>query len=296
MLLIIDLQTSAIQRAELTDYLDIRFVHKSEEDDGKESFGFKGSPAVTVFAPTNAAFRKLPWKLRRFLFSPFGRRVLRKLLEYHIVPDYIFHTGKFTSTAVCATHHPWHFPDYHFNATSKSTTMFIQTGGVQTAAIGHCQTNEVHGESKSRDQDTWSDVQPPRQDSPLTPENHYTPAKNGHHELSSSLDSGHSPRKPIFAYDLELPTAYENHTIHVHVEKINFTIPLPGPHKPSRTKTFFTINHRPVFFADVVGLNGAVHIIDTLIDPRGHPAIDTEGQGQPWQNWEDWLLDWADLN
>lgn len=107
MFLIIDLQTSAIQRAELTDYLDFRFVRKSEEDHGKESFVFRGSPAVTVFAPTNAAFEELPWKLRRFLFSPFGRRVLRKLLEYHIVPDYIFHTGKFTTAcAPGSTHHP----------------------------------------------------------------------------------------------------------------------------------------------------------------------------------------------
>ena len=105
--LIIDFQTSAIQRAGLTDYLDIRFVRKSAEDHGTESFDFKGSPAVTVFAPTNAAFRKLPWKLRRFLFSPFGRRVLRKLLEYHIVPDYIFHTGKFTTPYdPGSTHHP----------------------------------------------------------------------------------------------------------------------------------------------------------------------------------------------
>lgn len=160
--------------------------------------------------------------------------------------------------------------------------MVIQTGG-----ISHRQTNEVYGESKTRDQD-----------SPLTrPENHYTPAKNSRHELSSSLGFGHPPpRKPIFSYDLELPTAFENHTLHVHVEKINITIPFPIPHKPSRTKTILAINHRPAFLVDVVGLNGAIHTIDHLLDPRGRHAIDTEGQGQSWEDWEDWLLDWADLN
>ena len=180
--------------------------------------------------------------------------------------------------------------------------MFIQMGGVQTSTISHGQINEVHGESQSRD--SWNDVQFPRKDStdsPLTrtrprPENHDAPAKNSYHEFSSSLGCGHPPRKPIFSYDMELPTAYENHTIHVHVEKVNITIPFPGPHKPSRTKTILAVNHRPAVFADVVGLNGAVHTIDTLLNPRGHHVIDTEGQGKSWQNWEDWLLEWADVN
>jgi len=55
---------------------------------------------VTVFAPTNRAFEKLPRKLKLFLFSPFGERILQKLLRYHIVPDMAFFSGEwiFTST------------------------------------------------------------------------------------------------------------------------------------------------------------------------------------------------------
>lgn len=46
----------------------------------------------TIFAPTNVAFAKIPFKIRTFLFSPFGRNILKKVLEYHVVPQYVFHT------------------------------------------------------------------------------------------------------------------------------------------------------------------------------------------------------------
>ena len=53
----------------------------------------QGSPATTVFAPTNKAFQRLPKKLRLFLFSPFGEHVLKKLLQFHIVPEFVLHSG-----------------------------------------------------------------------------------------------------------------------------------------------------------------------------------------------------------
>ena len=59
-----------------------------------EKGSFEGSNTVTVFAPTNHAFEQLPKKLMIFLFSPFGTHILRKLLQYHIVPGVVFHTGK----------------------------------------------------------------------------------------------------------------------------------------------------------------------------------------------------------
>jgi hypothetical protein len=78
-------QTSSLQRSNLTEFLDHRYVH------GK---GFEGSDLVTVFAPTNHAFEKLPRKLKLFLFSPFGEKILQKLLRYHIVPNLAFFSGK----------------------------------------------------------------------------------------------------------------------------------------------------------------------------------------------------------
>ncbi|KAI9761585.1 MAG: hypothetical protein M1840_001766 [Geoglossum simile] len=41
----------------------------------------------TLFAPSNFAFKKLGPKVNAFLFSPYGLKYLRALLEYHILPD-----------------------------------------------------------------------------------------------------------------------------------------------------------------------------------------------------------------
>ncbi|KAI0807075.1 FAS1 domain-containing protein [Fomes fomentarius] len=75
--------TSALQRVGLTDQLEWSDIH------GPVS----GSPAVTVFAPTNRAFARLPRRLRRFLFSPFGEKALKKLLQFHIVPEFVLHSN-----------------------------------------------------------------------------------------------------------------------------------------------------------------------------------------------------------
>lgn len=88
-ILLIISQTSTLQRSNLTELLDLRYVHKK---------GFEGSNLVTVFAPTNRAFEKLPRKLKLFLFSPFGERVLQKLLRYHIVPELAFFSGEWAFT------------------------------------------------------------------------------------------------------------------------------------------------------------------------------------------------------
>ena len=53
-----------------------------------------GSPAVTFFAPINKAFARLPRKLRLFLFSPFGEKVLKRLLQFHIVPEFVLHSSR----------------------------------------------------------------------------------------------------------------------------------------------------------------------------------------------------------
>ncbi|KAF9228607.1 FAS1 domain-containing protein [Gyrodon lividus] len=80
--------TTAIQRVGLTGAID-RWHFSG--DDGKKG-GFLGATATTVFAPTSGAFQRLPKKLKLFLFSPFGEKALRKLLEYHIVPNFVLHS------------------------------------------------------------------------------------------------------------------------------------------------------------------------------------------------------------
>jgi len=76
--------TSALQKVGLDDSLQWRFKKSSEtEGDG---------PVVSFFAPSDWAFKRLPPRLRFFLFSPAGEKVLKKLLQFHIVPDYILHS------------------------------------------------------------------------------------------------------------------------------------------------------------------------------------------------------------
>lgn len=41
----------------------------------------------TFFAPSNFAFQKLGPKINAFLFSTYGQKYLKALLEYHVVPD-----------------------------------------------------------------------------------------------------------------------------------------------------------------------------------------------------------------
>lgn len=78
-------KTSALQKVGLADTLQWRFKKSSEtEGDG---------PVVSLFAPNDWAFKRLPPRLRFFLFSPAGEKVLKKLLQYHIVPDVILHSG-----------------------------------------------------------------------------------------------------------------------------------------------------------------------------------------------------------
>lgn len=90
-------QTSAIQRVGLTDDLDLHFHCKDRNvDDCK----FSGASSLTFFAPVNVAFERLPFKLRLFLFSPAGSRILKKILQYHIVPDVVVLSGNVPSS-VC---------------------------------------------------------------------------------------------------------------------------------------------------------------------------------------------------
>ena len=78
--------TSALQKVGLDDWLSWEWRKQ------KDSTTEKGA-TVTFFAPSDDAFKRLPPKLRRFLFSPFGSEVLKKILSYHIVPDIILHKG-----------------------------------------------------------------------------------------------------------------------------------------------------------------------------------------------------------
>jgi|ERR1700722_7577611 len=82
-------KTSALQRVGLTGELDLRWIPGRDGEKGK----LEGATMATLFLPTNKAFRSLPKRLQLFLFSPNGERVLKKLLQFHVVPGLVVHSG-----------------------------------------------------------------------------------------------------------------------------------------------------------------------------------------------------------
>jgi uncharacterized surface protein with fasciclin (FAS1) repeats len=49
----------------------------------------------TFFAPSNTAFKKLGPKINGFLFSKFGEKYLKALLEYHVVANQTLYSNTF---------------------------------------------------------------------------------------------------------------------------------------------------------------------------------------------------------
>ncbi|KAK4569641.1 hypothetical protein LTR86_003406 [Recurvomyces mirabilis] len=49
----------------------------------------------TLFAPSNFAFQKLGPKINAFLFSSYGQKYLKALLEYHVVPDHTLYSDAY---------------------------------------------------------------------------------------------------------------------------------------------------------------------------------------------------------
>lgn len=200
--------TSAIQRVELTGAIDRWWTPGKDGGHGS----FVGAEITTFFAPTSGAFQRLPHKLRHFLFSPFGTKALKKLLEYHIVPQVVLHT------------------DYVHDATSYAAFIDDREAGV-----------------------------------------------------------------PLYAYNLTLPTLLEDYSVNVQVARYKAKIPLPGP---ARYFTRFMVNGRDVGPYDIPARNGALHVITTLLDPRGHHKEDHKHHGREsvdidWEDWEEWLPQWA---
>ncbi|KAH0584159.1 hypothetical protein H2248_009718 [Termitomyces sp. 'cryptogamus'] len=247
--------TSAIQRTGLTDLLDLRYRHGRKDEKGT----LIGSNTVTVFAPTNHAFEQLPKKLRTFLFSPFGTRILRRLLQYHIVPGVVFHT------------------DYIYNKTSDN---FYSSCGHRTFdlfKVGLPGTDMFSFEYRDSCPDLCvAQFRVPLSEGILTEDSPGVFAKDIEHP------------EPIESFDEELPSALTNYTLHAHVEKFKFSIPIPSPHN-SHIITKFNINGHRVIVPDIIGLNGAVHMIEHILDPRGHSH---HGQAN-WEDWEEWLPQWA---
>lgn len=105
--------------------------------------------------------------------------------------------------------------------------------------------------------------------------------------------------KPISSINVSVPTLLEEHALQVHITKTSFSLPAPGPRKGEKIVTRVSVNGLHVGLPDLVGLNGAIHVIGRLLDPRKSSSniLGYEPDvSQGWEDWEDWLPQWADMN
>lgn len=110
--------------------------------------------------------------------------------------------------------------------------------------------------------------------------------------------------EPISLVDLTLPTLYQDHPLHVHIGKFKLTLPVPGHDHPYRIITKFTVDGHEIHVPDLVAMNGAVHVINKLLDPRGArhysgpPQISESAYSLEemaiWSRWKEWLYQWAE--
>ncbi|KZP29961.1 FAS1 domain-containing protein [Athelia psychrophila] len=265
--------SSALQRVKLANAVEWRYVHNEDSEDGK--WQLEGAASSTLFAPLNSAFAKLPWKLQLFLFSPFGERVLGRLLQFHVVPGFVLHS------------------DYLHNATAGEPPAWVVDADVQglidqeeedfEEALFVDEFHCHHGkEYHKHGKDGNKGCKDRGRKGPRTPPHH-----GPHHE-------------PEYAANITLPTRLANHTVDVHVLKYKTRVPLPG-HKFDVYTTRVFVNRQRVVVADVPARNGALHVVGSVLSPHPHHGKRVEGlQGgevyDSWADWEEWLVDWAEAN
>ncbi|PCH38302.1 hypothetical protein WOLCODRAFT_149244 [Wolfiporia cocos MD-104 SS10] len=130
----------------------------------------------------------------------------------------------------------------------------------------------------------------------------------------------HPPHRPYpphapsvdYAHNITVPTSLSNHTLHVLVKKSHFGVPAPPQYPELERVEYFTVvrvNGQLVKVADVVARNGAIHVVDKLLNPMQHRPAPTHGSPagsdyvddveewtDGWEQWEDWLPAWANEN
>ncbi|KAF4603966.1 hypothetical protein EYR40_001141 [Pleurotus pulmonarius] len=266
--------TSAIQRVGLVEEVDLRYKPGKKGEKGT----LEGTPVVTSFIPINKAFNKLPIKLRLFLFSPFGEHVLKKILQYHTVPDLLIHSN------------------YLYNATSGEEVELTSHSSLEDFdfqfACGH---DEFHLERH---------FEPLFDQKVNHPISHAIPRPYRRIGLDTSSGLPPSPfPKPelIFASNLTVPTLFGNHTLDLTIVKYKLTVPFPGPDPHSLFIHRVFVNGQRAALTDIPSRNGAAHVLAKLINPHKdkphgppkdiHKEHDEEDE---WAGWEEWLPKWAD--
>jgi uncharacterized surface protein with fasciclin (FAS1) repeats len=293
--------STALQRTGLTNDLDLH----------GENGRILGATTATLFAPTNSAFERLPFKLRLFLFSPFGENVLRKLLEYHVVPNIVLHSDykhrEYNDAAIS------YEGEIDLPGNKKWIKEIMRSGGAERSwklspeCRRYCHPHEHPHNAAPRKFDD------DRCHCPGRDHDHDHDGDHHHHD--------HPHVHIVFHHNYTVPTLLKEHNIHFHVAQYRITVDLPGHHDPRVYKTRVLVNGAPVTVSDITSRNGAVHVIDHVLNPYHHHDHhdhdhehdgdhDNNGGGhhpgphhvwaakvdQGWENWEEWLIDWANKN
>ena len=108
---------------------------------------------------------------------------------------------------------------------------------------------------------------------------------------------------------MSVPTLLANHSLAVEIVQLAFHSPLPWHKKPTYHTVLFA-DGKPVALLDIPTRNGALHIVDRLLNPARlhHPppgapdgpeaGVRAEGghEDGEWAGWEEWLPRWAAEN
>lgn len=100
----------------------------------------------TLFAPSNFAFEKLGPRVNAFLFSKYGKKYLKALLEYHMVVDQTLYTDAFydatTDGGEAITARP---PYYHYDLPTELDGKYL---AVDVARYGPFVSIRINGFSR----------------------------------------------------------------------------------------------------------------------------------------------------
>lgn len=243
--------TSALQKVQVAKYLSYPFnrsaIHERGENDvvsiptelfmeqpsliqartsnGGEYHSPKhahGLTGVTVFAPANLAWARIPSALRLYLFSPFGKNLLQKVLGLHSLPYTIFYAD------------------------------FVHEGNSEKPRL---QNHYSDSASNLLSTGNWPFSIDANDPAPLGSVNvsRYT--------FTTACPKLHHNRTEGYYF-----SQGDFETIDVEVYRYYI---LPGNKGPLQTRV--SVQGIPVVLQDIPAGNGALHQIERLIMPKGHP-------------------------
>jgi len=108
----------------------------------------------TIFAPDNFAFKKLGTRINAFLFSKFGEKYLKALLEYHLVANYTLYSDALYSPSddVEQVHHGHGIPKGSFHV-DLPTALKDRHLSIDIFRFGGFISIKINGSSKIAVQD-----------------------------------------------------------------------------------------------------------------------------------------------